>query len=694
MIQTLQKFSFFSLRSKLLFIFLMISLLPLGWMTFISYEFAKTTFLKQAQGSLENLGLKQSQLIENFFHDKELHTISLGKHIVVIDAMRHFNETIQMFGTQSIEYQDLEKTLKPSLLIRSEILGFTNFLLVNLQGQVVFSTQSSKQIGDNLLVSPPPPLPFLKDIFLQARDLLDTSSSNMIFYADHTPASYFIASPILSENKLSGIVITQVDSAQIYDLLRNQAGLGETGETIIATRINNQLMATLPLRFNADATYLHPISEKSDFGQFILKVLQGNRLIDHVVDYQGKQTLMVGRYFLPNLNWAIITKIDENEILAPTDTLRLLSLIMAITLTGIVTLIAMHVANTITQPILALTKTTRLMTSGDLSQRSTVHSNDEIGRLGQAFNILAERLDAIITQLDQIVALRTDELEHQNIKLEHTVEALQETQSRLVHQENLASLGALTAGIAHEIKNPLNFINNFAEIALQMNADFQDLLKEYHIKPSPEQWDKIQDILNQLTLNLNKIHEHGARANNIIYNMLQHSRAAPGERTPTNLNDLLTEYAALTYHGMRAQDYTFNVKIEKHYDLTLPKVNVVPQEISRVFLNLLNNAYYSVHQKKQELGDAYTPTVRLTTENHGDLVVIKIWDNGKGISKEVFPRLFVPFFTTKPTGEGTGLGLSLSYNIIVQGHAGILFANGEEGEFAEFVIQLPVKLIR
>lgn len=357
---------------------------------------------------------------------------------------------------------------------------------------------------------------------------------------------------------------------------------------------------------------------------------------------------------------------------------------------AIMAFITSRIANKISEPLIEMTKKTQLLAFGDFSQRIDAKGNDEIGQLGQTLNNMAIHLDNIVQHLDSTVAKRTEEVEEKNIKLEHTIEELQQAQNRLIIQEKLASLGALTAGIAHEIKNPLNFINNFAELSLQIDKDMEQQVQNIKALIPPEHAQVLEEYLETLKLNINKIYEHGKRADSIIRNMLHHSQGTPGEVILTDINSLLDEYIILSYHGMRAQDPSFNVKIDKIFDHNIPKTYLVPQEISRVFLNILNNAYYSVHEKQKEASIDYIPTVKVATKYENHMIIIKIWDNGNGISKKVMERLFVPFFTTKPAGEGTGLGLSLSYNIIVQGHQGTLTAQSVEGEYAEFIITLPL----
>ena len=269
---------------------------------------------------------------------------------------------------------------------------------------------------------------------------------------------------------------------------------------------------------------------------------------------------------------------------------------------------------------------------------------------------------------------------------------LKEAQTQLVQAEKMASLGQLTAGIAHEIKNPLNFINNFSEISVDLSRELLEELEQNKDKIDEKSFSYIKEILADIDHNVKKINEHGKRADSIVKGMLLHSRGKSGERQMTNLNDLLHEYLNLAYHGFRAQDSTFNIKMETEFDKDIGSISVVPQNLSRVFLNIFNNGCYSVHEKKKERRDGFDPILRVATHNLGDKVEIRIRDNGKGIPQDILDKIFNPFFTTKPTGKGTGLGLSLSYDIIVQEHKGELRVESEPGEFAEFIITIPKNL--
>jgi len=294
---------------------------------------------------------------------------------------------------------------------------------------------------------------------------------------------------------------------------------------------------------------------------------------------------------------------------------------------------------------------------------------------------------------NQLIASQNERLEQQvqerTAQLQQSLETLKLTQNQLVQKEKLASLGELTAGIAHEIQNPLNFVKNFAEVSIELLDEIRDEQQKQQRDEALE-----QEIMADLGQNLQKIQHHGSRASSIVRNMLEHSRSSTGERQPTDLNALADEYLRLAYHGLRAKDNSgssgqFNCQLVTNFDPALPRPIIVPQEIGRVLLNLFTNAFYSVQQKNDTTPD-FQPTVTVQTRSEGHQVVLCVSDNGMGIPDAVKQKIFQPFFTTKPTGEGTGLGLSLSYDIITKGHNGEMNVASREGEGAAFTIKLPL----
>jgi signal transduction histidine kinase len=268
-------------------------------------------------------------------------------------------------------------------------------------------------------------------------------------------------------------------------------------------------------------------------------------------------------------------------------------------------------------------------------------------------------------------------------ELERALQLLKTAQDRLVAHEKLASLGALTAGIAHEIRNPLNFITNFAHLAVELARELRERMKGTDSETA--------ELLADLEQNVTKIEEHGRRADHIVRGMLLHARGQPSQRQKTNLNTLIVESVPLAYHGLRGQDATFQVAVEMDLDRRLAPLEVSPQDLSRVILNLMNNALYAANHKRRTAGPQFQPRVVVRTRDQGDAVELRFWDNGDGVAAAMRDKLFTPFFTTKPAGEGTGLGLSISYDIVVQMHQGALRVESEEGSHAEFIVTLPRK---
>jgi signal transduction histidine kinase len=273
-------------------------------------------------------------------------------------------------------------------------------------------------------------------------------------------------------------------------------------------------------------------------------------------------------------------------------------------------------------------------------------------------------------------------LQEQKAMTDKALTDLKATQAKLIQQEKMASLGELTAGIAHEIQNPLNFVNNFSEV----NSELISELKEEVDKGNLEE---AKAIANDIEENEQKINHHGKRADAIVKGMLQHSRQTKGVKEPTDINALCDEYLRLSYHGLRAKDKEFNCDFKTDFDETIGKINIVPQEIGRVLLNLYNNAFYATHEKNKQHIAGYQPTVSVSTKKINDKILISVKDNGNGIPEKVVDKIFQPFFTTKPTGQGTGQGLSLSFDIVTTGHGGELKVETKEGEGAEFTVLLP-----
>ena len=273
---------------------------------------------------------------------------------------------------------------------------------------------------------------------------------------------------------------------------------------------------------------------------------------------------------------------------------------------------------------------------------------------------------------------------------EQALSDLKAAQASLLHAQKMSALGQLTAGIAHEIKNPLNFVNNFSALSNELLVELKEIAAPALETLDDDSRADIDETIDMLSGNLEKIAEHGKRADNIVKSMLAHSRGSSGERTRTDLNALVDEALNLAYHGARAHDQNFNITMERDFDKSLAPIELVPQDMMRVFINLIGNGFHAAHKRRQETGDAgFRPVLRVATRNLGNAVEVRVRDNGTGIRPEHRDKLFQPFFTTKPTGEGTGLGLSISYDIVTQQHGGTITVESEPDMFTEFTVYLP-----
>jgi signal transduction histidine kinase len=339
------------------------------------------------------------------------------------------------------------------------------------------------------------------------------------------------------------------------------------------------------------------------------------------------------------------------------------------------------ITNRMLLPIRQLRQGAVRLGAGDLTQRISIHTGDELEALANQFNDMAGKLEESYAGLEQKVAQRTRELAA-------SLNDLRTAQDRLVQTEKLASLGQLTAGIAHEIKNPLNFINNFAALSGELLDELGDMLKSAPLDGKIRQ--EISELSGLLQANLEKIVQHGVRADSIVRNMLLHSREGSGEHRSVDINAILEESLNLAYHGARAEKQDFNVTLQRDLDASAGMVDLYPQEITRALLNLISNGFYATTKRKTDADDPdYEPVLHAATRNCGDRVEIRIRDNGTGIPSEVKDKMFNPFFTTKPAGEGTGLGLSMSHDIIVKQHGGTIDVETSAGQFTEFRIVLP-----
>jgi signal transduction histidine kinase len=346
------------------------------------------------------------------------------------------------------------------------------------------------------------------------------------------------------------------------------------------------------------------------------------------------------------------------------------------------------VVRSINRPLRQLEHAMAAVSRGDLEIDIPRAGHDEIGAMTRTLTMLR---DSLIDRerLERERERAAVEIRAARDAAEMALSELKAAQANLIQSEKMASLGQLTAGIAHEIKNPLNFVNNFASLSIELLEEFKEAAAPALASLAANKRAEIHEAIDMLAGNLRKIAEHGRRADGIVKSMLQHSRGGSGERQSVDLNALIEETLNLAYHGARAQDQSFNVTLEREFDPALAPIELVPQDMTRVFLNLVGNGFYAANKQSRETGSR--PVLKITTRDLGSGVEVRVRDNGTGIAPENLDKLFQPFFTTKPTGEGTGLGLSISYDIVTQQHGGTIGVDSEVGAFTEFTVRLPRK---
>jgi two-component system NtrC family sensor kinase len=385
---------------------------------------------------------------------------------------------------------------------------------------------------------------------------------------------------------------------------------------------------------------------------------------------------------IPRLGWIVFVEQPTVEALAPVwtalyQTLALLALGLGLALAA-----GLVLSRRLVEPIRQLQAGAERLGEGELGQRIAVRSADEIGTLALRFNEMADRIREAQETLEAKVEDRTRELAT-------SLADLRAAQARLVHSEKLASLGQLTAGIAHEIKNPLNFVNNFAELSAELVGELEQALQEAGEAVPAALRAEVSELAATLRSNLGRVVQHGKRADSIVRNMLAHSREGGGDRRLVDFNTLVDEALGLAYHGARAERPGFNTAIDRQFDPAVGQVELYPQEFMRVVLNLVGNGFHAIAARQAGASADYRPRLSVATRATGDHVELRVHDNGVGIDAAVRARMFEPFFTTKPAGEGTGLGLSLSHDIVVQQHRGIIDVATRQGEFTEITVTLP-----
>ncbi|WP_441234694.1 sensor histidine kinase [Bradyrhizobium sp. 930_D9_N1_4] len=473
--------------------------------------------------------------------------------------------------------------------------------------------------------------------------------------------------------KDAGVSIAEVNLKLIWDVV-SQIKVGQHGHAYVVGP-EGRLIA------HPDISLVLRNTDMSGLAQ-VRAALAGGAATDALPEarnIQGQKVLTASAPIAP-LRWTMFVELPVEEAYAALYAAleRLALVLLAASIFAV--LAGIFLARRMVGPIQALRVGAERIGGGDFGQRISIKTGDELEELADQFNHMGERLQESYADLENKVEQRTAELRQ-------SLNDLRAAQDRLIQTEKLASLGQLTAGIAHEIKNPLNFVNNFSAVSTELIDELNEALQSASLDGKTKE--EVDELTGMLKSNLDKVVQHGKRADSIVRNMLLHSREGSGEHRSSDINAVVEESLNLAYHGARAEQPAFNVTLERDFDPAADMVDIYPQEIARVFLNLISNGFYAAAKRKESVTGAFEPTLRATTKDLGGRVEIRIRDNGTGIPPDVKEKMFNPFFTTKPAGEGTGLGLSMSHDIVVKQHGGTIDVNTEPGVFTEFIITLP-----
>jgi two-component system, NtrC family, sensor kinase len=491
----------------------------------------------------------------------------------------------------------------------------------------------------------------------------------------------------------AGVTVAEVNLKFIWDLITAMQ-VGRTGYAYVVDS-RGRLIADPDLSLVLRETDLSHLPQVAAALASLHRGAAANRV--HPATGPTGGLVLTAYAPIPRLGWIVFVELPLREALEPVyASLWRMAALLALGLL-VAAAAGTLLARRMVVPIRRLQSGAERLGSGERSQPIEIRTGDEIEILADRFNRMAAKVQESHDTLESQVEARTEELRAREqearearFAAEQALVDLRKAQDRLVETQKLASLGQLTAGIAHEIKNPLNFVNNFAELSAELTEELRDVLGAKEAALPDAARAEIDDLTRMLNGNLAKIVEHGRRADSIVKNMLLHSRAGSGERRAADLNALVEESLNLAYHGARAERPDFNVTLRRDLDPVIGEIDLYPQEITRVLLNLFGNGFYAVRERQRSAREPdFEPTLWVATRALADRVEIRVRDNGTGIPEEARAKIFDPFFTTKPAGEGTGLGLSLSFDIVVKQHGGSFEVESEPGAFTLFVIALP-----
>lgn len=671
-----------SLLIQLVSSFLLLSLLIVSLVGFVAFYQAKISLKQSVFERLSATASLKEEELNRWVIDQGQTVLSLAK----LPEIRTQAEAI--LTSNSPDSSSFLQEAFSSFITHQT--GLQEIFLLSRSGRVVVST-NPKQIG---LYKPLVQYSFVKP------NSTEGFVSNFYRSPDTGKAQITLAIPLLnSENKQQGILATNLNLDRIDQIIRQNTGLGKTGETYLVGNVGSSL----------SSRYVFISSKHLNSQEFsnginsvaIQQAMQGKNGRGLYENYQGISVIGV-YYALPGQDLALIAEQTQTEAFAPARQLASSIFLSGLVLSSIMALGMLILGRRIVKPIKAIAKTAYLVSQGDLNQTAPVLSNNEIGMLAKTFNQMIEQLKLTYQKLadyshtlEEKVEQRTQELRHKNQDLEITLKKLKKTQTQLVQQEKMASLGQLVAGVAHEINNPVNFIYGNVQPATKYARDLLNLIQLYQ-KHYPQPNSEIIDDIEAIDLAfiqedfmqlLDSMKEGSERIKEIVLSLRNFSRLDESEQKQVDLHQGIESTLRILQNRLKAQSERPEIAVIKQYG-KLPLLNCYPGQLNQVYMNLLSNAIDALEQDRTIIN----PHILIHTTLSNNNIEIRIADNGSGIKSELLERIFDPFFTTKPVGKGTGLGLSISYHIIVENHKGKLLCHSELGKGTEFIIKLPIRV--
>ncbi|MBK1986115.1 HAMP domain-containing protein [Sphaerospermopsis aphanizomenoides BCCUSP55] len=685
------------LVNKLLLWFLLIALVPLSIVTSIQYYIARNSLTKEVNNNLISIADSKANFLDFYINEKQKNAAIIAQIPNIIDAAEKYQTAFNENGINAQKYQQIDQQYRQFITNYLDIFGYSDILLISQSGNTIFSINNGKEEGKNYYKGTYKNSEIAK-VFDRAKTLMQVEISNFTYYTSKHEPTAFIAAPIFKNNLIIGVVVVQLNNQEFNKVVNDYTGLGKSGETIVSSLVDERIIFTAPTRHDPQAAFKRKINISDNKFNPLYQANQGIKGNDITIDYRGQKTIAAWRY-LPSLNAGLLVKMDVAEVFTPLKTLHNIVIILGSITLLLVTLAAIIVARSISQPVVALTQVVQEFAQGNLKKQASVLSDDEIGQLELSFNRMAAQLETSF----QTIQEREQELTTAKEKLEKVLaEVQQEAQqlaAQLIQSEKMSSLGQLVAGVAHEINNPINFISGNIAPANEYIQDLLRLLKLYQQHyPHPVQ--EIEDEAEVIDINflmadlpklLTSMGIGAKRITEIVRSLRNFSRLDEAEMKAVDIHEGIDSTLMILENRLKAASDRPAIEVIKKYG-ELPLVECYTGQLNQVFMNVLANAIDALEERKIKnfLGLDQLQIQIYTELTNDKQVIIRIIDNGVGIPEKLKKLLFDPFFTTKPIGKGTGLGLSISYKIITEQHQGKLQCISAPGKGTEFIITIPL----